>query len=171
MKIEIVEVPRQRCACLRTRAPLAEVPGRMGQMFHELQQRASARGLTMAGPPFARYHDHDPAAVDFEVGMPIGEDASSDDGLCVCTMGGTAATALHVGPYEQLEETFAEVLAWLAARDHAPAGPMWEVYLTDPRQVPDPAEYRTQVYVPLQRGGEGELPSAKRQSGVRDGVG
>ena len=37
----------------------------------------------------------------------------------------------------------------LTADGHAVAGPPWEVYVTDPGEVPDPAAWRTEVVHPI----------------------
>jgi effector-binding domain-containing protein len=35
------------------------------------------------------------------------------------------------------------------AQGRRPASTMWEVYLTDPEEEPDPARWRTEVYWPV----------------------
>jgi effector-binding domain-containing protein len=40
------------------------------------------------------------------------------------------------------------LMAWLAGQGRTAAGPMWEVYWTDPDSAP-PEEWRTEVIVPL----------------------
>ncbi|MGI5157854.1 MerR family transcriptional regulator [Microbispora sp. CA-102843] len=50
--------------------------------------------------------------------------------------GGTFATAAHVGPYDQISLTAHALLAWCAERGHAPAGPLREVYVSDPAATP-----------------------------------
>jgi AraC family transcriptional regulator len=156
MHIEIVEVAPMRVACIRTQTPMAGISQAMGTLFHQVMERASARGLTMAGPPYSRYYSHDPQAVDFEAGMPITGEAESDDALCICTLGGgPAATALHRGPYDRLGETYEAMMAWLQAQGRAPTGPMWEIYLSDPDQVPDPADYETRIYIPVRAAADG----------------
>jgi AraC family transcriptional regulator len=65
--------------------------------------------------------------------------------------GGDAAVAIHAGAYERLEGTHAVVATWLEAQK-LDAGAPWEVYVTDPGEKPDPADWRTEVVYPITRG-------------------
>jgi AraC family transcriptional regulator len=55
-----------------------------------------------------------------------------------------------VGPYETLHETHAAVERWIEANGGKVAGAPWEVYLTDPGEVPDPAEWQTEIVWPVE---------------------
>jgi AraC family transcriptional regulator len=47
-----------------------------------------------------------------------------------------------------LHEAHAAIEAWLGAHALKPAGDPWEVYVTDPGEVPNPAEWQTLVVWP-----------------------
>jgi effector-binding domain-containing protein len=51
--------------------------------------------------------------------------------------GGTVATTMHKGHYSAIGETYRAVEGWIAANGRRPAGPPREVYLNDPRSVPE----------------------------------
>lgn len=57
--------------------------------------------------------------------------------------------AWHVGPYDTLAETYAALMGWIGEQGRTVAGPMWEVYWTDPGTEPDPARWRTEVIIPV----------------------
>ena len=38
---------------------------------------------------------------------------------------------------------------WIAAEGLQSAGPAWEIYVTDPADHPDPADWRTELCWPL----------------------
>jgi effector-binding domain-containing protein len=40
-------------------------------------------------------------------------------------------------------------MAWLAEHGHRLAGGMWEYYLSDQAQEPDPATWRTEIVCPI----------------------
>jgi hypothetical protein len=63
--------------------------------------------------------------------------------------GGTFAVATHVGPYDQIALTAHALLAWCAERGRAPAGPIREVYLSDPATTP-PERLVTNLMIPLE---------------------
>jgi len=57
---------------------------------------------------------------------------------------------VHVGPYDTLSSTYEALQAWIETQGRTPATAMWEVYLTDPDQEPDPSKWRTEVYWPVE---------------------
>ncbi|MGI5488573.1 MerR family transcriptional regulator [Microtetraspora malaysiensis] len=63
--------------------------------------------------------------------------------------GGTFARAVHVGPYDQISLTAHALLAWCAERGHRPAGPLREVYVSDPSTAP-PEGLVTHLMIPLE---------------------
>jgi effector-binding domain-containing protein len=122
----------------------------------------TAHGATMAGPPFARYHHYGDDRVDVEIGAPIEAmppglepiSGRTDGVIGVSSLpGGVAAVAVHAGPYDSLATTYDRLASWIASKGPpgrvAAAGP-WEVYLTDPGRVPDPADWVTEVVWPLE---------------------
>jgi effector-binding domain-containing protein len=67
--------------------------------------------------------------------------------------GGRTAVAVHLGPYQQLPETYAEVLDRIQAEGLLAAEDMWEEYLSDPAAEPDPQTWRTVVHWPARATG------------------
>lgn len=41
-------------------------------------------------------------------------------------------------------------MSWAVEQGRQPAGGPWEVYFTDLNEVPDPAQWRTQIFLPLE---------------------
>ena len=60
---------------------------------------------------------------------------------------GRTVTGVHLGPYETLGNTYADMSAWAIAHGLLPTGEMWEVYLTDPKREPNPNGWRTGVFL------------------------
>ena len=56
---------------------------------------------------------------------------------------------MHVGPYDTLHQTYSDMQAWIVSQGRRPSSFMWEVYLTDPQMDPDPAKWRTEIYLPV----------------------
>lgn len=61
------------------------------------------------------------------------------------------AVTWHVGPFDQIVAASEAVLAWLDERSLMATGIPWEVYWTDPRQVPDTANWKTELVYPVSR--------------------
>jgi effector-binding domain-containing protein len=139
---------------IRLHTAVEEIPASLAVALPEVWKAAEASGLAPDGPPFTRYLAElsDLARdLDYEAGVPLPLPAAVARGRAVPgeLPGGTLAVAWHVGPYDTLGETYGALLAWIGEQGRTVAGPMWEVYWTDPATEPDPARWRTEVIVPV----------------------
>jgi effector-binding domain-containing protein len=147
-----VEGNPQATAVMRARLSVPEIGPWFGATVGRLAGWLAARGVPIVGPPFARYHVDDLGAERFgvEAGFPIGGPVDGDEGVVASSLpGGSVAVTVHVGPYEDLPAAYDSVYTWITERGGRPAGDMWEVYETDPGEHPDPATWRTRVFVPF----------------------
>jgi len=114
---------------------------------------AMANGLAMVGPPFVRYVEHSNTHVTVDAGVPLAADApppAEDSALASGTLpGGPAAFTVHKGPYETLGDAHLALDKWMHDQDIIPTSPPWEVYITDPTEVSDPADWVTHLYQPI----------------------
>ena len=149
-ELEMRSVPHQDTVVIHLHCRPEAISATMGDAFGRVFAAVGRAGAVPAGPVFSRYFELGEDAIDFECGVAVtapfkgeGDVAAGDLG------GGEAAGGLHVGPYDTLHETYRAMQEWIAARGRAAAADMWEVYLTDPEQEPDPADWLTQIYMPL----------------------
>ena len=63
--------------------------------------------------------------------------------------GGRVAEATHVGPYDTIQQTYAELGRYVADAGLTPGDVMWEFYLSDPQSQPDPATRKTRICWPV----------------------
>jgi effector-binding domain-containing protein len=107
--------------------------------------------FVITGPPFARYQTRTAKLVVVEIGVPVRKTpAALGKGMRAIDLpAGPAAELVVTGRHEDLPKAHAELDAWLAAEMREPAGPRWEVYLTNPLTTPDPAAQQTKIVVPL----------------------
>jgi effector-binding domain-containing protein len=109
-----------------------------------------AQHLIPGGEPFAYYHGMPTETVDVETGFPVrGAFTASGDVARGELPDGRVITGLHVGPFETLANTYAQMTAWAESRGLQLGRGMWEVYLTDPDREPDPARWQTRIFVPV----------------------
>jgi effector-binding domain-containing protein len=48
-----------------------------------------------------------------------------------------------------MNNAHAALMTWLEENGKAQAGPIWEVYWTDPGQEPDPSRWKTELILPI----------------------
>ena len=129
----------------------------LAEVLPAVFQYAMEQGLAMAGPPYVRYVEQSAAFFTVEGGIPLVEAPKPPDESTNIIAGelpaGPVASIIHQGPYETLGESHVALDRWLANAGHTAAGPPWEVYLTDPGEVPDPKDWKTEILLPIQPAG------------------
>jgi len=115
------------------------------------------QGVAPAGPPFFRSLVIDLAReLEIEVGVPVAAPVREDDRVSAGAFpAGRYATALHTGPYDQLIDATAALLAWAEENGIAwqmqetEKGDAWagraEFYLNGPEAEPDPEKWQTEL--------------------------
>lgn len=140
----------QPAAVVRAEVPMAELRSVFDRGFHAVMAAVQAQGLAIAGAPFGYYPRMPSDTVAVVVGFPVAGGFTADGAVEPFELpGGRAVTGTHVGPYEELESTYAELMAWTRAEGLTLAEGMWECYLSDPSAEPDPGTWRTLLVWPL----------------------
>lgn len=146
-KFELKQVSEQPTLVVRAKVAPDKIASEMkaiyGTIFHHVQQT----GLKPAGPPFALYHSFSDEAVDFEAGIPMTGRAAGAGQIVASTLpAGTAAATSFFGPYDRLSEVYPALQKWMTDNGFGIYGACWEVYVTDPTEVADPAQWQTDIY-------------------------
>jgi effector-binding domain-containing protein len=152
MEPEVIEVDTQRVAIVRREVAMAELPAFYDSAYGALFEAVSAAGGSPTGAAFGWYHGGPSETVDVAAGFPVsGLDVGSLEGdvEVVDRPGGRAAAAMHVGPYDELPETYVQVEQWLDEQGLEGRGDMWEEYLTMPTPDTDPTTLETRLVFPL----------------------
>jgi effector-binding domain-containing protein len=148
--IEVHELHPREVAVVRVEVPVTGLPNAFGEAICEIESRMAEAGVEVAGPPFARYLELAAERIVAEIGCPVWRPAPHVGRVYPGQLpGGRVATILHVGPYDGLADTYGILERWLTESGATAAGPMWEVYWSDPNAEPDPATWRTVIHVPL----------------------
>jgi DNA-binding transcriptional MerR regulator len=128
------------------------------QVYPRLYALAGRLG-GVAGPAGALYGDgwFEDARGEVTAFVPLtgaAEPAPAPDGVprAAVVRGGRYAVALHSGPFDDIDRTYAALGSQVTAGAHGrigAAGPIREIYLVSPDDTPDPAGIRTEVCWPL----------------------
>ncbi len=140
--VSIVTLSPQRIAVVRRRMKLVEVPRHIIGLFDIVYREVRSGVIVPRGHNVALYRPL--AGNEFEVACGV-QVASRfpdiGDVVCAETPGGDAATAVHMGAYDQLPHR--QVMEWVKRTERRLTGVSWEVYgdWSD-----DPAQRRTDIF-------------------------
>ncbi|MCD4851590.1 GyrI-like domain-containing protein [Arthrobacter sp. AK01] len=146
----LIRTSEQPTAVLRERVPMAKLTEFFGRAFGAAMAAVQAQNASPTGPPFAMYHGMPTDSVDVEAGFPVTPNFSAA-GEVISGMlpESDALEAVHKGPYDTLEQTYALILERMSAEGLTPSDTMWEFYMSDPEKEPDPAKWQTRVVWPV----------------------
>ncbi len=149
-EVAVFEVEEQRVLSIRDRIEQGRIPPFIGGSFEELFGRLALLGVAPAGAPFVIYHEFAPRDIDAEVCVPVAAPVEASGQIQARVIPAmTVARTLHVGPYEDLGEAYRAINDWVEREGVDGAGPLHERYLNGPGDVASPAEYRTEVDLPI----------------------
>jgi effector-binding domain-containing protein len=152
LQISLAEVPAQSVAVVRKTVQMSELSGFYSTALGTVAAAVGNAGGVVTGPAFGWYHGIPTDSVDVAAGFPVSglaEGSLAGDVEVLERPACLAASAIHVGSFEMLAETYRELAAWLNDRQLDRAEHSWEEYLSDPQTQPDPADWQTRIVWPL----------------------
>lgn len=148
--VELRTLHERDAAIVRVEIAQAELKDAIGVALREIADAGREAAVAWAGPPFVRYLSWGGPRLVAEVGVPVTRPMPHlgrvESGRLP---GGTVASVIHVGPYETIAATYGQAMQRIGELGHAPTGPMWEVYWSDPSAEPDPSTWRTEILIPV----------------------
>lgn len=151
-QVEIEVTAPQLVAAVRKRTDLSRIGEDIGDGFAALMGAMGREGIGPAGPPLIVYHDviDGETEGEIEICVPVGRAPSGGGEVYSCELpGGTMATTVHAGPYEEIGAAYQTIMAWIAEHGHGHAGPPREIYLNDPQTVA-PEDLLTRIEFPIE---------------------
>lgn len=103
----------------------------------------------MTGAPLALYHvwDEENKSTVMDIAMPCASEKTGNEMILKgMSYSGKALKALHLGDYAETGNTHYAIDEYMAANGYEMNGPAMEVYVTDPGEQPDTAQWVTEIY-------------------------
>jgi effector-binding domain-containing protein len=152
-EVTIRELPAQPVAATRTTSNLREISSAISTGAHLVLGELGRRGIEPAGPLQVVYHADqvldDETAAPIEICLPVAAPFEGGGDVYGTELpGGPAAVTLHRGPYAEIGPAYHTVSGWVQDHGHELAAGPREVYLNDPREVPE-ADLQTEVQWPI----------------------
>jgi len=149
-EIQITEHPEQATAAIRGQVPMAELAEFFSNAFSDIMAALRKQGVQPVGPPFGKYYGQPGAMVDVEAGFPVpGIIDPAGNVVPGHLPAGRIVEATHVGSFDTLANTYADIEGFFTEHQLTPSEVMWENYLADPETEQSPEDARTQICWPV----------------------
>ena len=153
-EVVLKQVPPLQVIGIRQTVPSFQHIGPLfGELFQHLEQHNASPAAIP--PPLAIYFDveYRDRGVDVEAAVPISRPVPSAPRIAARQLApiDKAACLVFQGAYEGLSDGYRGLLTWTEANGYSSAGPGREIYLHGPGQTADPAEYVTELQLPVTR--------------------
>lgn len=132
---------------------ISNIENKMNEMMTKVGNYAITNNIAMAGAPFTSYltWDEDNDTTTFSACIPTTDRVITTDNEIVTGQMEPfkAVKTVLKGSYDNLKEAWNKAMAYIPANglEFAENGPMLEVYLTDPSQEQNPANWITEIYI------------------------
>lgn len=152
MKYEITvkNVPAYKVLSLRGVIPAYNTEG---ALWEELGAFVEQHQVKITDPSYAIYHDdgYKESDVDVEVTMCITETVAETDRIKVRELEGAPemAVVFHEGPFEEMTSAYNALGVWMSSNHYECMGPTRAIYHKGPWCEQDPADYLTEIQVPV----------------------
>lgn len=150
--VELKEVAAQNILGIRFRTSVEKIKEDIVAKFGAMFAYLGELGQPPAGMPLALYYggnDFDPNDFETELCVPVAVLPEGKGEVVARELaGGTMASAIHKGPYDKMEATYALMESWVDRNGYYCSGPVREIYMNDPSQVPE-SELLTEVQYPV----------------------
>lgn len=152
MEVTIVERPALHAAAVRHVGPY----NRISEAFARLHEIAAPAGLLRPGAQMIGLYHDDPettpeAELRSDAALTIPDGTRIPEGLTVVDLpAGQYARAVHVGPYEELGDAWAQLMGgWFPQSGRRVGrGVPYELYVNNPTNA-TPEQLQTELYVPI----------------------
>lgn len=151
-EVTVKEVPAQHVATIRKHAAMATIGQDVSSGFAAVGEAVGRAGARMTGPPFLVMFDviDEETEGDIGVAFPVAAPfPGAGDVVGEELPAMTVASTMHRGPYDEVGPAYHTLTGWIQEHGHEIAGPPREIYLNDPQETPDPADYLTEIQFPI----------------------
>ncbi|MBM7854737.1 DNA-binding transcriptional MerR regulator [Desulfohalotomaculum tongense] len=142
--IRIRDIPEIFVRSLRKKIAIQKT----GPVIRSVQEEIHSLGGVPAGPPILLFYDEEfnPDKTDLEIAWPVGNSSLAGKTLPAVL----AATCIHVGPYDRLDEAYEAIFSWINRNGYREKYPTRQISLNDPRTTPA-EKLVSEIIIPVEK--------------------
>ena len=143
---EVITTQEIATAVIPLLIPGRDMPKYMDPAIQEIIKTITGQGCQITGPMFSYHHRRPSDTFEFEIGFPVAKAIRESGRVKNSTLPSVkVACAVYQGPYEGLSEAWGAMQRWVREKKLPETGRFFERYLTNPDEVKDPKDYRTEL--------------------------
>ena len=145
------EVPAQQVAAVRRHTSMSTIGEDIAAGFEQVNAAMETVGIRQVGRPFIVFHGRidDATGGDIEICSPVVSPFHGVEEVYGTEVpGGTIASTIHRGSYDEMASAYAAVMTWLDEHGLEPLGPPREYYLND-LETTKPEDLLTEIAFPI----------------------
>jgi effector-binding domain-containing protein len=145
---EIKTIETQKAIVIKSEVPSSEVGSKMGEIYKKIYAYAAENKIMPAGPPFSVYYSYEPnGKTVFEAGIPVIKQVSTSGEILFKEYPPMKVLkTTYVGEYEKMAPVYEKITQYIKDQKLESLNICWEVYLTDPSTLKNPADNKTLIY-------------------------
>ncbi|MCB8994666.1 MAG: GyrI-like domain-containing protein [Bacteroidales bacterium] len=148
----VQEMPGFEAIIISGKANLSEMNTLIYKLFGSLLNEIDAQDLTIEGTMFTHFLNYDPNSniSEFEIGVPVSKAGKGNLDLKFKTFPSFMALKVtHTGPYDELPDSYKEIMEYAEKNNIQLTANSWEFYLSDPKTLKDESKWQTLLAFPL----------------------
>lgn len=149
-KVELKKFEPQPIASIRRKIKARQIPKLFPEFMKKIFGFLNENRIHPKGAPIAIFYDFKKGKGDVELGIPISKPINSEGEIISSFVpGGKAAYLLYTGHIRKISRAYDAMIDWIKKNGFQYTNIWWEVYLTDPYEVPDRNKWQTEIYLLL----------------------
>ncbi len=150
-RIEIVKKAKQPIISIKTTTELEKLPKLIKETYEKIEKYLAEIGEYPEDIPFVRYFNMEMENLKVEIGFPVSKELSGKEDIKFSHIEEMIAIyALYQGPYQEMGETYDEIINWIEENGMKTNGIFLESYYNSPDDVPED-KLLTRILMPLEQ--------------------
>lgn len=150
--ISIQTRPAYEAMLASANGTMDEIGMQLGELYGKIFAAISVQQLEVSGPAFVYYLDYDEStgSSNYQAGIPVKTRGKNEGDVVARHFPEMEVLqAVHTGPYELFEDSYAEIGVYIEEHAIEVDGSALEVYMVMAHNDPDPANWKTIIAFPL----------------------
>ena len=147
--IEIIKRNKQGVLSVKTTTNMEKLPMLIGEIYGKIGSYLKEIDEFPEDIPFVRFFNMEIENLKVEIGFPVYEELPGKEDIEFSYLPEMKAVySMYLGPYQEMEASYNEVMGWIETNNLIPDGTFLEYYYNSPEEISED-KLLTGVIIPL----------------------